>query len=203
MSPRIIHIPLSGGDRKAQAKGIRYAHGIHNSYFKESVLIRSAAEAKCARLIGWNARRGTRSCGPVVRRCPRPVNHKRSPRSRRPSTCSKPSATAASVSRWLHSKLEAALRAVQREAELQSTAASPYPRANLRPPRSRAAAIEQSKKLMTAATGNISGKTRGPCSYRSQAFPRVCRHAGGSGTEKTANRKTGSRRWRFGRRFSS
>jgi hypothetical protein len=46
MSPRIIHIPLSGGYRKAQAKGIRYAHGIHNSYFKESVLIRSAAEAK-------------------------------------------------------------------------------------------------------------------------------------------------------------
>src|SRR5258705_7269563 len=46
MSPRIIHIPLSGGDRKAQAKGIRYAHGLHESYFKESVLIRSAAEAK-------------------------------------------------------------------------------------------------------------------------------------------------------------
>lgn len=46
MSPRIIHIPLSGGDRKAQAKGIPYAHGIHNSYYKESVLIRSAAEAK-------------------------------------------------------------------------------------------------------------------------------------------------------------
>jgi hypothetical protein len=42
--PRIIHISLSGGDRKAQAKGIRYAHGIHNSYFKEWVLIRSAAE---------------------------------------------------------------------------------------------------------------------------------------------------------------
>src|SRR6476660_4824299 len=46
MSPRIIHIPLSGGDRKAQAKGIRYAQGIHNGYFKESVLIRSVAEAK-------------------------------------------------------------------------------------------------------------------------------------------------------------
>lgn len=46
MSPRIIHIPLSGGDHKAQAKGIRYAHGIHETYFKESVLIRSAAEAK-------------------------------------------------------------------------------------------------------------------------------------------------------------
>jgi hypothetical protein len=46
MSPRIIHIPLSGGDRKAQAKGIRYAHGIHASQYRESVLIRSAAEAK-------------------------------------------------------------------------------------------------------------------------------------------------------------
>jgi hypothetical protein len=46
MSPRIIHIPLSGGDRKAQAKGIRYAHGIHETYYRESVLIRSAAEAK-------------------------------------------------------------------------------------------------------------------------------------------------------------
>ena len=46
MSPRIIHIPLSGGDRKAQAKGIRYAHGIHASQYRELVLIRSAAEAK-------------------------------------------------------------------------------------------------------------------------------------------------------------
>lgn len=46
MSPRIIQIPLSGGDRKAQAKGIRHAYGLHASYFKESQLIRSAAEAK-------------------------------------------------------------------------------------------------------------------------------------------------------------
>ena len=46
MSPRIIHIPLSGGDRKAQAKGIRNAHGLHNSQFRQSILIRSAAEAK-------------------------------------------------------------------------------------------------------------------------------------------------------------
>jgi hypothetical protein len=46
MSQRIIHIPLSGGDRKAHAKGIRYAHGIHESAYRESVLIRSAAEAK-------------------------------------------------------------------------------------------------------------------------------------------------------------
>jgi hypothetical protein len=60
MSPRIIHIPLSGGDRKAQAKGIRYAHGIHETYYRESVLIRSAAEAKIrqADLLeceAWNA----------------------------------------------------------------------------------------------------------------------------------------------------
>jgi hypothetical protein len=27
MSPRIAHIPLSGGDRKTQAKGVRCAHG--------------------------------------------------------------------------------------------------------------------------------------------------------------------------------
>ena len=46
MSPRIIHIPLFGGARKAQAKGIRYAHGLHESRYREWVLIRSAAEAK-------------------------------------------------------------------------------------------------------------------------------------------------------------
>jgi len=46
VSPRIIQIPLSGGDRKAQAKGIRQAHGLHASYYAQSVLIRSAAEEK-------------------------------------------------------------------------------------------------------------------------------------------------------------
>ena len=46
MSPRIIQIPLSGGDRKAQAKGIRQAHGLHATYYAESVLIRTAAEEK-------------------------------------------------------------------------------------------------------------------------------------------------------------
>jgi hypothetical protein len=60
VSPRIIHIPLSGGDRKAQAKGIRHAHGLNASHFQESVLIRGAAEAKI-REVGrleceaWNA----------------------------------------------------------------------------------------------------------------------------------------------------
>jgi hypothetical protein len=45
MSPRIIHIPLSGGDRKAQAKGIRYAHGVHESAYRESVLERRQSAA--------------------------------------------------------------------------------------------------------------------------------------------------------------
>jgi hypothetical protein len=46
MSPRIIHIPLSCDDRKAQAKGIRHAHGLHNSQYRQPVQIRNAAEAK-------------------------------------------------------------------------------------------------------------------------------------------------------------
>jgi hypothetical protein len=44
MSPRIIHIPLPGGDRKAQTKGIRYAHGLHETYFKESIMIAKIEE---------------------------------------------------------------------------------------------------------------------------------------------------------------
>jgi hypothetical protein len=60
MSPRIIQIPLSGGDRKAQAKGIRQAHGLHDSYYRDSLAIRSAAELeiqKADRLEcdTWNA----------------------------------------------------------------------------------------------------------------------------------------------------
>jgi hypothetical protein len=39
-------LPLSGGDRKAQAKGIRQAHGLSENYFGQSRLIRSAAEEK-------------------------------------------------------------------------------------------------------------------------------------------------------------
>jgi hypothetical protein len=45
VSPRIIHIPLSGGDRKAQARGFT-THRHPQQHFNESVLIRSAAEAK-------------------------------------------------------------------------------------------------------------------------------------------------------------
>jgi hypothetical protein len=46
MSPRIIQIPLSGGDRKAQAKGTRQAHGLSESYFEQSQQIRGPAELK-------------------------------------------------------------------------------------------------------------------------------------------------------------
>lgn len=46
MSPHIVHIPLLGSDRKAQAKGIHYAYGLHNTQFRESQLPRAAAEAK-------------------------------------------------------------------------------------------------------------------------------------------------------------
>jgi hypothetical protein len=51
---------LSGGDRKAQAKGIRQAHGIHASHYRQSVLIWGAAEAKIREADrleceGWNA----------------------------------------------------------------------------------------------------------------------------------------------------
>ena len=58
--PPIIHIPLSGGDRKAKAKGIRYAHGLHNSAYRELVLLRSAAEAEIGEADrleceAWNA----------------------------------------------------------------------------------------------------------------------------------------------------
>jgi hypothetical protein len=46
MSPRIIHIPLSGGDRKAQAKGLRAAHGLHDGLFRKSQARRAEAEQK-------------------------------------------------------------------------------------------------------------------------------------------------------------
>jgi putative SOS response-associated peptidase YedK len=58
MSPRIIHIPLSDGDRTGQAKGIRHANG-HNNYYRESVLIRSTAEAGI--WTEFNGNRGTKS----------------------------------------------------------------------------------------------------------------------------------------------
>src|SRR5258706_15573684 len=42
MSPRIIHIPLSGGDRKAQAKGIRYPQYALRTYGGQPDALRSS-----------------------------------------------------------------------------------------------------------------------------------------------------------------
>jgi hypothetical protein len=41
---RIIHIPLPGGDRKTQAKGVRQAHGLHNDQFRGSEPTRGAGK---------------------------------------------------------------------------------------------------------------------------------------------------------------
>lgn len=46
MSPRIIHIPLSGGDRKAQAKAMRESRGLAREYFRQSEAARAIGEAK-------------------------------------------------------------------------------------------------------------------------------------------------------------
>jgi hypothetical protein len=53
-------MPLSGGDRKAQAKGIRHAHGLHDNYLRKSSLVRTAAEAQIREAdklecTAWNA----------------------------------------------------------------------------------------------------------------------------------------------------
>jgi hypothetical protein len=102
MSPRIIHISLSGGDRKAQAKGIRYAHGIHDSHYRESVLIRRATEAKIRQADrleceAWNAIMW--AGGPTMRRL---ATRRRSPRSAMQSTEGstswRPNATAVTAS---------------------------------------------------------------------------------------------------------
>ncbi|MGJ5036615.1 hypothetical protein ACQR13_21115 [Bradyrhizobium sp. HKCCYLRH3059] len=60
MSPRIMQIPLSGGDRKAQAKRVRNDHGLHDSYLSRSQAIRSAADEKLRQADrpeceAWNA----------------------------------------------------------------------------------------------------------------------------------------------------
>jgi hypothetical protein len=46
MSPRIIYIPLSGGDRKAQAKARREARNIASGFWQRSVQARAIGEAK-------------------------------------------------------------------------------------------------------------------------------------------------------------
>ncbi|MHC2337885.1 hypothetical protein [Bradyrhizobium sp. USDA 4454] len=101
MSPRIIPIPLSGDLRKAQAKGVRHADGLHDTYFEQSKLIRSAAEAKIREADrleceAWNALMWAWTTGEM-----RPIIE----RSARPSTadtiCLRPSAVAGGF-HWFH-----------------------------------------------------------------------------------------------------
>jgi hypothetical protein len=44
--PRVIQMPLSGGDRKAQAKELRRARGLYDEYMKQSARVRAEAHAK-------------------------------------------------------------------------------------------------------------------------------------------------------------
>ena len=60
MLPRIIQVPSSGGDGKAKANGIRQAHGLSETYFDRSLVIRTAAEEKLSEADrleceAWNA----------------------------------------------------------------------------------------------------------------------------------------------------
>jgi hypothetical protein len=44
--PRVIQNPLSGGDRKAQAKELRHARGLHDEYMRQAAVVRAEARAK-------------------------------------------------------------------------------------------------------------------------------------------------------------
>lgn len=58
--PRVIQIPLSGGDRKAQAKELRRARGLYDEYMKQAAVVRAEAREKDRRAdqlecSAWNA----------------------------------------------------------------------------------------------------------------------------------------------------
>jgi hypothetical protein len=44
--PRVIQMPLSGGDRKAQAKELRRARGLHDEYMRQAAVVRAEAREK-------------------------------------------------------------------------------------------------------------------------------------------------------------
>jgi phage terminase large subunit GpA-like protein len=44
--PRVIQIPLSGGDRKAQAKELRRARGLYDEYMKQAAVVRAEVREK-------------------------------------------------------------------------------------------------------------------------------------------------------------
>jgi hypothetical protein len=58
--PRVIQLPLSGGDRKAQAKELRRARGLYDEYMRQATVVRAEArekDRKADRLEcnAWNA----------------------------------------------------------------------------------------------------------------------------------------------------
>jgi hypothetical protein len=58
--PRVIQIPLSGGDRKAQAKELRRARGLYDEYMKQAAQVRGEAHEKYRKADqlecnAWNA----------------------------------------------------------------------------------------------------------------------------------------------------
>ena len=58
--PRVIQMPLSGGDRKAQAKELRRARGLHDEYMKQAAQARGEANEKFRKADqlecnAWNA----------------------------------------------------------------------------------------------------------------------------------------------------
>ncbi len=66
--PRVIQLPLSGGDRKAQAKELRRARWLYDEYMKQAGVVRAEARAKDRKADqlecnAWNAIRFR--CGPA------------------------------------------------------------------------------------------------------------------------------------------
>jgi hypothetical protein len=68
--PRVIQLPLSGGDRKAQAKELRRARGLYDEYMKQSAQVRAEAHAKYreADRLECNAWNAIMFCGGCVYR---------------------------------------------------------------------------------------------------------------------------------------
>ncbi|UFW85962.1 hypothetical protein BjapCC829_39750 [Bradyrhizobium barranii] len=100
--------PLTGDLRKAQAKGVRYADGLHDTYFGKAKMIRSAAEEKIREADrleceAWNALMWAWATGemhPVI------DDQQANPTIARPSMavmiCLRRSANAVDVFRWCH-----------------------------------------------------------------------------------------------------
>ncbi|MGY4601255.1 hypothetical protein ACVWXL_009001 [Bradyrhizobium sp. GM22.5] len=48
--PRVIQMPLSGGDRKAQAKELRRARGLYDEHMRQAAVVRAEAREQAHRL---------------------------------------------------------------------------------------------------------------------------------------------------------